>query len=931
MTRPSSRLSSRHLPWIATVLACLSFSSQAAAQQTHTVRGAVADSADAPVGGAMVVALALPDSVLTKFALTDGNGRFALGGVPEGEYLIQVTMTGFEALRTPLSVGPEDVDAGTIRLSVSAYEMDELVVSVDHVPFVNRRDTLDYNAAAFPTRANASVEELLARLPGIEVDDDGTIRAQGEEVRNVLVDGREFFGSDPTVATRNLPADAVARVQVYDRESDMAEFTGIADGEEERTINLQLREDARRGSFGQFGGGLGGGLQEFGAADAPPVGRTRYVGSFNLFRFAPTHQMAVLSGANNVGRAGFGWSAPEGIRGRTVGGGRAGDGFTETFSMGLNGNYEFQEDRWIRTSYFLTSLDNTQDRSVESQQLLGADRSSLQSSATRQVTDNLGHRLSLNAQWEFSEGHDVRLRGGGNVSTSTSSSTSTERSTTLAGVLQNTSVAANRTESDNVDGSASLTWRKRISDSGSALTAEASANLSDPERVSRVETTTGFLGPQGDLLERDVLQEQLRSGRTLSLSQRLSVTRPLGEAVLEVFGERRAVDEEGDDAVYDLSGGAPVLDESRSSAFERTYAYWLGGVRLSRNGADTRLVLGLAVQSSDLESVILDRDESIENSFRHVLPSAAMRFRFGESKELNLDYQTRTREPSLTELQPFIDDSNPTRTYVGNPDLVPEYAHNLSTAYRFFDQFSFVNLQAHLRLSYTDNPIVQSQTVDDRALRTVRPVNIDHAWSASGGLTYGRPVRPLDANVNVDYSVTHTRGLELLNGSENRSRIWRNSLDVSIDNRNKDVFDVRAGARFGLNDVAYTLNDDLDQGYLDRTFYANGRLHFGGGWSLRSTFDWRLYDESVFGAGDRDVAMLDATLSRLAMDDRVEIELSAFDLLGQNQGVDYFSGASSISEQRTRSLGRYLMMDVTYRLGTFGGGMRGRPGVRDRR
>ena len=277
------------------------------AQETYDVRGVVADSAGAGIDGAMIVALALPDSLLTKYALSNGNGSFTLSRVPAGEYLLQITMVGHQTVRQPFSITAADIDAGTINLAVLVVEMEALVVSVDHVPFVNRRDTLDYNARAFVTRPNATVEELLARLPGIEVDADGTVRAQGEEVRNVLVDGKEFFGSDPTIATRNLPADAIERIQVYDKQSDMAEFTGIADGQEERTINLELREDARRGYFGQAVGGLGGGLEPVAVIEAQPNGRTRYNESLNINRFSPTTQLALLGNANNVNEAGFAW------------------------------------------------------------------------------------------------------------------------------------------------------------------------------------------------------------------------------------------------------------------------------------------------------------------------------------------------------------------------------------------------------------------------------------------------------------------------------------------------------------------------------------------------------------------------------------------------------------------------------------------------
>jgi hypothetical protein len=900
----------------------------AGAQETHDVRGIVADSAGGGVEGAMVVVLALPDSILTKFSLTDGDGRFTLRRVPVGAYILQVTMVGHQTVRNELTVGPSDVEVGSIAIQVLAVEMEELIVSVDHVPFVSRRDTLDYNALAFEVRPNATVEELLARLPGIEVDSDGTIRAQGEEVRNVLVDGKEFFGSDPTIATRNLPAEAVERVQVYDKESDMAEFTGIADGQEERTINLELREDARRGTFGHVVGGLGGGLEPSAVVESQPDGRTRYNESVNFNRFSPTTQLALLGGANNVNEAGFRWGDVASFSaggGGGHGGGRGGlgggrsDGFTETLALGVNASHDFAEDRWIRTSYFFTTLDNTQKEITQQQQLLGAAVSALEDATQDQVTENLTHRLDVNAHYAVSEGHDVRLRGNLDIGSSTLSSLAWNRTATLEGSLRNEGTSSSLVEESDLGGTARLTWRKRLSESGRAVVLEAQARLQEPETVGDLETTTRALDRDGALVTDSVFQEQTRTERTLSLSERLSLTQPLGgSSVLEVFGEHRSVEEDRDNSVYDIGTGVPVLNNELSSGLERLYSYLEGGVRLSRNSDASRLTVGLEVQSSNLEGTIRDRDELIENGYTHVLPSANVRVQLNDSKTLSFRYRTSTREPSMTQLQPFADNTNPTRIYIGNPNLTPEYSHFLNADYRFFDQFSFVNLFTYLRFTYTDNEIVNSRAYDDRALQTVRPVNVDHSWSANGGLSYGRPIRPIGARINVEYSLGHTRGVELLNEQENNSRVWRNTVDASVDNRDKDIFDLRAGARFAFNNVAYTLNEELNQAYLDRTFYGNGRVRFGQGWTLQTSLNYRLYDDDVFGAGDRNVAMLNASLAKLAMSDRVEVALVGFDLLDQNKGVTYTNGPSYIQERRAETLGRYVMLRVMYRIGNLG-------------
>ncbi len=913
------------------------------AQETYDVRGVVADSAGAGIDGAMIVALALPDSLLTKYALSNGNGSFTLSRVPAGEYLLQITMVGHQTVRQPFSITAADIDAGTINLAVLVVEMEALVVSVDHVPFVNRRDTLDYNARAFVTRPNATVEELLARLPGIEVDADGTVRAQGEEVRNVLVDGKEFFGSDPTIATRNLPADAIERIQVYDKQSDMAEFTGIADGQEERTINLELREDARRGYFGQAVGGLGGGLEPVAVIEAQPNGRTRYNESLNINRFSPTTQLALLGNANNVNEAGFAWgdfvNFSGGARGLGGGGNRGGggrggggqggiqlgggrnDGFTESMSLGLNANHDFSDDRWIRSSYFYTGLDNVQQQTTQQQQLLGSSAAALQNAVADQSTANKTHRVNVNTQYAFSDGHDLRLRGNLSVGSSSMTSLQSSETTTFEGRVQNTGVSSNLVDGNDLGGSASLTWRKRLAENGRSLVAAATTNIQEPELYGDLETTTGIANRNGDIMVQDLFQTQARTGRTLSLSQRLSLTQPVGVGgIFEVFGQRREVNEDQDNSVFDIGTGTPVFNDFLSSGFERTYSYLRGGFRFNKNTEDTRFVIGLQVQRSNLDGTILDRDEYIENGYTHVLPSADYRIQLDEAKTLNFRYTTSTREPSMTELQPFADNTNPIRTYIGNPNLTPEYSHSFNADYRFFDQFSFVNLFTYLRFSYTNDDIVQSRVIDEQALQTVMPVNIDHSWSTNGGVTYGRPIRSVGARINLNYSFNYTRGVEILNELENNSRVLRNTIEASIDNRDKEIFDVRAGARYSFNDIQNTLNQDLNQVYLDRTFYGNAMLHYGAGWTFSTTLNYRLYDESVFGVGDRNVAMLQASISKLAMNNRVELELIGFDILDQNKGVAYTTGTSFIQERRTESLGQYIMLKVMYRLGSRRGG-----------
>lgn len=897
-------------------------------QDRYGVRGAVVDSAGEAVANAMVVALSRQDSVLVRYALADGDGRFFVRDLEAGEYILQITSMGYATIRQDFSVTNQDVDAGTVTMTVTAMEMDPLVVSAEQVPFVNRRDTLDYNAAAFQLRPNASVEELLARLPGVQVEDDGTVVAQGEEVTQVLVDGKEFFGGDLTVATRNLPADAVERVQIYDRRSDMAEFTGIEDGEEERTVNLELREDARNGTFGNATGALGG---EQGGT--PPVGpeadaQLRYQQSFTVNRFSPTLQLALLGGLNNINQS------PVSFGGR--GGGRnsrgGGDGFTRALALGTNVGFNPSDDRWIRGSYFYNSADNSQDQLLQREQLLGTSVTQSLDRSTSETSDAQGHRLNLNAQYEFADGHDIRLRGAFSASTTDQYRSQSQTTVDPDGALINNSTSLYGSTSDNLSGDARVTWRKRLADNGRSLVFEARADLSDRDQSSDLDSRIGTPAPGDVLTYQEVLQLQRQNRRAFTESQRLALTQPLGGTrVLELFAERRSVSEEQIQSVFDLSDGAPVFDDALSSELDQTYDYLNGGLRLSRNTESTYLTLGAEYQRSSLDGRVADLDRRIDRDFDFVLPSADFRWEIRDGWNLGARYRASAREPDARELQPFVDNTDPLNIYVGNPDLEPEYRHTLTLDQRYFDQFTFRNVFAYARFTYVQDAVEQARSVDERGVQTVIPVNMDDGWSANTGIDFSTPIRRIGAEIEVGYDLLYSRSQQLLNALENETTVLRNGVSLSLENRRKTLFDVEAGVRLNFNDVRYSLSERQNQTYLNTTLSAEAEWYPGGAWTVASSVSHQMFDEEVFGPG-QDVTLLQASISRFFMDEQGELQLLAFDLLDQNQGVDFVNSASYVQESRSASLGRHIMLRFVYRLGSTpgrGGGMREMRRVRD--
>ncbi|MXW19025.1 MAG: TonB-dependent receptor [Gemmatimonadetes bacterium] len=931
----------RFLAITAAAAAFLAMGTPAGAQQEYDVRGSVADSASGSLENAMVVALSREDSVLVKYALTNSSGNFVLENLLPGEYILQVTLIGYAAMRSDFDVTDADVDLGAVTMTMEAIEVDSLVVSIEHVPFINRRDTLSYNIDAFPTPPNALVEDLLRRLPGIDVDTDGTITAQGQEVQNVLVEGKEFFGRDPRIATRNLPADAVKQVDVYDKQSDMAEFTGIPDGEDERTIDLRLREEARVGYFGRATGGFGGDVNNAGrlgpSIGNDPVGNhLRYDGRFNLNRFSPTQQLALTANTNNVNQEGFSWED---------GGGRGGggnDGFTESLGLGLNGSRDFGSDNtWLRGSYFLSAVDNEQNRTLQQQALFGANVASQVDETRDQESGNNNHRLNLNGQYTFSPGHQLRIRANVNAGSSSSESFQNRVTQTANGQPLNTAETTNLVESSQQRGDVRLTWRKRLGDGGRSLVAEYRGALQNSDRVTDLDSKiTGESRGGGDQ-ERHILQEQNNLGETWNNSGRFSLTQRLGDSFsMEVFGRANTVDQDQDQSVYDLTGDERIRNPDLSSGFERAYSYINAGTRLSRNSENSWVTLGVRGQRSSLKGTIVDRDETITSGYTHVLANLDFRWQFKEDQTISFEYDGSTNEPSLTELQPFVDNRDPINVYIGNPDLQPEYTHEFEADYRFFDQFSFLNVFMRTGFDYTTNPIARARVFDDQGFQTITPINTDPEWSANTSFSFGTPIRRLGVDVDLDYRISYSKGWEQVNRQTNQSRELRNSVEASLENRTKDRFDLRVGANFTFNDVEYSLNQSLNRDYVNSRYFANGTLYLGA-WTFGSTFNWRVYDEDIYSQGGqaggesyspgRDVARWDASASRRLLNDRVELQIDAYDLLNQNQAVSISNSASFIEELRTESLGQYFMVRIMYRLGMRGGfGRPGRGGGRGR-
>ncbi len=928
----------RHSAFLLAALSCLCLAPSASAQR-QDVTGSVADTLGVPLPGATVVLLQRADSSIVSFAASDAQGAFRIRRAPEGSYLVQITFVGFATHSDSVTVGDLPVDLGEIRLRVEEQALGDLVISADRTPLVLRGDTLDFSAAAFLTPAGSSVEDLLRRLPGMEVDREGNVKAQGEDVRKVLVDGKEFFGSDPTIATRNLPADAVDRVQVYDKQSDAAEFTGVADGNEARTINIALKPDRRVGGFGKVSGAVGGASSP---ADALGDGM-RYQADASINRFWGATRLSVLAGANNVNGAAYGPSqfpelaalARQGavfIGGAPdFGGGGAADGFSSSASGGVNLSRE-AGDTEFDGSYYASYKDSERDRRTLQQRLLGEGRSADLDITSDQSSDAYAHTLNLDAKHEFADGHDVRFRTEGYYGTSGGRISDLRLTDSPSNETRNDRTALTTSDGDEWRGEGTLTYRRRFAGDRSVV-AVAQANRTDGASLENVDSRDRFFARDTLLTVTEIAR--LEDERTLSTgaSLRLLGTQPLGGGrALQLDGTLRRSTNDRDRQVDDVTGQSAIRNARLSSNFEQTIDKATAGLTYRDNGAgrreDRSFNLGVDVQTTWLRGETVGVGGAVDRRFVQVLPSARYDQPLGTGRRMSFRYSTSTREPSVRQLQPVPDARDPLNVYVGNPELRPSYEHSVSAQYFHFDSFAFTNLFAFVRGSYTPTAISTSRTVDARFRQSTTPVNVGGEWNVSGSLNHGRPIRPLGVKISLSGQASYRRTTELLNGDENRADLTQTSLDLRVENRRKTLFDVQVGARYAYNTSAYQLSPQFDRDYLSRTFYAETSAELGKGWRAESWLDFELYPDDVFGDAQQ-VPLWNAQLSYDATR-KVRVELAAHDLLNQGLGISYSDTGSFVQEERVSSLGRYVLLKLTYDLGA-GGGSAAPPGPPRRR
>lgn len=920
------------------------------AQNSVPVTGTVLDSTNAPLIAATVTLLNAEDSVLVLFSLSNKSGEFTFRKVKPGEYILQASYIGYRQLSIPLSVtgAQTDVDLGTLTMEAADVSMGEVTIEGERTPILIKKDTIEYNADAFKTQPNAVVEDLLKKLPGVEVQQDGTIKAQGEKVNKVFVDGKEFFGDDPQIASKNLPANAVDKVQVYDKKSDFTEFTGIDDGQREKTINLALKEDKKKGVFGNVSAGYGD--------------QNRYETKANVNRFNKKMQLSLLGMANNTNQQGFSMNDyiqfMGGIQnlisstGAGGGGGMRitlnasdlgmplnngpGSGFTNTGAGGLNFNYDFTKKTQLSSSYFYNGIQNELDRTVFRRNFLaGGEFNSEENSLQENLNQN--HRVNLTLRHEIDSMQNLIIRSNVGFNDARSSLNSQSRVLNEAGMTENSGLRDNLSNGENFKANGSLTYRRRFKKKGRSIVATAGVGQTNDDRTADISSYNYFL-PEDTLrsFADSVLQTQSQTNDQLDYNLRLNYTEPVGKGnFIGLNLSHQNYSNELIRNVYDIVP-SEVLNRDLSNHYLRGYFYERGGMSFTVNRKKYNLTTSVNLQQSRLRGDILTTGDEINQKFLNVLPAMFFNYNFSTSSNMDINYETGVREPSLEQLQPIVDNSDPLNLYIGNPDLRPEYSHRLGLNYHAFSQFTFTNFFANINATYTQNKITNSRSIDSLFRQTTMPVNVKNDLVIRGRMDFGTPLKFIKSRINLNSGVLYNRGIIFVNNQENILDRTITSVGVSIDNRKKDIFDIAVGVNLDHNMTRYSVSSNLNQIFVNQRYYADLSVNLGKKWRIATSADHAVYAGDAFN-DETTITLLRASLSRYVLkNNRGELKFSANDMLNQNLGFRRISELNYIQEEQTLTLARYFLVSFTYNLSKFGAAGESGPGgfrmiLKDRR
>lgn len=946
------------------------------AQSSYTVKLKLIDTKTSePVSFATASLTVKGESTAAKYVLTDEAGIASLTKVKKGTYILKAELMGYVSHEQELVI-EKNIDLGEIKMSEDVEVLDAASISAVGNPIVVKKDTIEYSASSFKTSDNDMLEELLKKLPGVEVEADGSITANGETITKIMIDGKPFFLDDPQLASKNIPAKLIEKVKVVEKKSDQALFTGIDDGEEETVIDLSMKPGMMDGWFGNMMAGGGHDVPGGGSDMNDP----RFQSAAMLGRFTDKSQVSIILNGNNTNNRGFndvaGGMMNEmrgGGMGRGMGGWGRGHGISTSWMGGLNGSWDLFDDAMELSGNYLY---NRSDRVVEeeSSKVTYMEDGShlLNRNEGFNNSHSHGNRFGMRMEHDFSENTSIIFEpqfnfGAGRFSEH--SEFNTDRSFEGDTTHTNRGFTDNLGDNRNWSASGFFLLRQRLGKPGRTVSMNLRYNFRNNEMLGFNQSLT-YADEDNDgnwdANPEVVNQKVERLSRNASLSGRVVYTEPIVENLfLEAnyqYGWNRNISQKiayNSGNIDDVLGSdvTSLIYQEDGSKKDQTYSNDIlnrtinqrGGLSLTYQKPGIRAQLGMAVTPTDTYNET--NGEKYESMVFNWAPQATFNYEFNDYAHLRVRYNGRSQQPSTYQLMPVPDNSDPLNISLGNPYLVPYFNHNFRANFGYTNRETFTSVHGNIGGGKVDNAITNARWYDNSGAQYSIPVNGPGTYSANGRVMVNTPIGKSDFSI---FSMTFA------NYNQSTSFIGKGTLDTdkyynaetaefNYDLFHQDFPDLSLAEDFFTTNKTQTVNFtqrlrftyrndfvELVTGgrtRMSRSWYTMANANINTTWSNQVEFsmnwtvpgglniiadaDYNWYNG--YTTPQEDEIILNAEVTKLIFKNKFTLALKAYDILGQSKNLSVSDNQNVHQEVRNNTLGRYVIFSLTYRFGNFGG------------
>ncbi len=889
----------------------------------YTVKGTLKDTTARSFLEKAVVAIVDPtDSTLLSFTRTDAKGNYLLQTKKPGKYTLMVMHPQYGDYVEIINVTEAENNIPAIALTSRITLLETVIVNSTKSMRV-KGDTTIYTADSFKVSANANVEELLKKLPGLQVDKDGKITAMGQAVQKVLVDGEEFFGADPGMAVKNLRADAVKEVQVFDKKSEQAEFTGIDDGNTQKTINLKLKESAKNGYFGKLD--AAGGLQK--EID------DRYNTNVLYSTFKGQRKLSGFLLNGNTGQDGLSWEDRDKYGGDndnmtmtddgfmfTSGGSSDGEpyintdnGFTTNTNAGISYSNKYDNKQKINFSpkYNSQIYDNT-TRTFSQTQLQGD--SVLNSNSARDYhVDRNNLKLRGRADLYIDSSNSIVIDANANFYKTESIDRTLSETRGKNGNLKNTSDRFLRTDSDKDALNASVLFKHKFAKLKRTLTVNLNANkLSTSGQNILITENKDFVNN----INIPVNQQFDNDKNTTNTGAKVVYTEPLGKRyAVEVGHEINFTKGFNDQTTFSYVAATGKYEnrvDSLTNNFEQKIITNKPSAKLSYSFKKLKWYTGIGFGITKFDFLDKTFDKEYNRDFTNVFPEAGLTYSYKTNASLRFNYNGATSQPSLNQLQPLRNNNDQFNLYIGNPNLKQSFSNRFNLSHNSYDFLKDRWMYQSIGYTVTSNSITNSRTIDPvTGKTTTQPVNTDGNQNMYfyGGL--GQKLKKSDIRLGVNINGSYSRYADFINGQESFAKTTNAGLGISLSKskEKKYEWDIRNDVNFNANKNAQFTSTNS---YRTYELNAEGRLYYKKVWSLRSEYKFTTRQKTEQSTGNLTNQLWNATLERTFKKDEFTAYFKVRDILNTNVGIDRRFGGNTYTETINDRLQRYFLLGFTW-------------------